>query len=209
MKRLLCYLYLLLSLVQTHRLVAQSTQTLSGRVLGFHTNRAGDYDGFQLRTSTGTIWLRFPPHTAAQVLKQTPVGKTVRVTAAEQPLPLPAETAEPVFQLINVQLTSTKRELLLSSLPPPAPAQGKLIKEESALMGELHDDAGRLSALLTDRHVIELKPHQGESVQALLVGVDRLGVVGYERVEPGFINKTGRKLIHPTALIINNQTYAL
>lgn len=209
MKRSLCYLCLLLSLVQTYRLAAQPVQTLSGRVLCFHTNRVGDYDGFQLRTNTRTLWLRFPPHMAAQVLKQTPVGKTVSITATERSQPLHAEVAEPEFHLMSVRVPTTKTELSLSSLPPPAPAVGKLIKEESALVGELRDDAGRLSALLTDRHVIELKPHQGESVQALLVGVDRLGVIGYERTEPGFMNKTGRKLIHPTALIINKQTYTL
>lgn len=209
MKRSLCYLCLLLSLVQTYRLAAQPVQTLSGRVLGFHANRIGDYDGFQLRTSAGTVWLRFPPHTAAQVLKQTPVGKTVSVTATEQPQPLHAEATEPEFHLMSVWIPTTKTGLSVSNLPPPAPTRGKLIKEESALMGELRDEAGRLSAPLTDRHVIELKPHQGESVQALLMGVERLGVVGYERTEPGFMNKTGRKLIHPTALIINKQTYAL
>jgi hypothetical protein len=209
MKRSLYYLYLLLSLVQTYSLVAQPVQTLSGQVVGFHANRVGDYDGFQVRTNAGTVWLRFPPHTAAQILKQTTVGKAVSVTAIGQPQPVHIETMEPVLHLVSVQVLGAKTELLLSNLPPPAPMKGKLIKEESRLMGELHDEAGQLSALLTSRHAIELKPHQGESVQALLIGVERLGIVGYERTEPGFVNKTGRKLIHPTALIINKQTYAL
>lgn len=211
------YRYTFIGLFWTLTLAAQPAQTLSGRVLGYLANRIGDYDGLQLRTTAGLVWLRFPPHTAAQLLKQGAVGQTVVVTAIRQPPPPepPGNAADnqavvaPVYRLVSLQNRAKKTGVRVDDLPPPPPARGKLVEAEGPLTGTLTDATGRLSALLTDRYVVDLKPHQGESIQELLVGIGRLGVVGYERTEPGFINKTGRKLIHPTALTINGQTFAL
>jgi hypothetical protein len=210
------YRYTFIGLFWTITLAAQPPQILSGRVLGYLANRIGDYDGLQLRTTTGTAWLRFAPHTAAQILKQAPIGQVILVTAIKQPAApkLPANTDKrpptaTTYQLISVRNRVKKTGFQVADLPPPPPAQGKLVDAEGPLTGKLYDDAGQLSALLTDQYVIDLKPHQGESIQALLSGVGRLGVVGYERTEQGFVNKTGRKLIHPTTLTINGQTFAL
>jgi len=210
------YRYTFIGLFWTITLAAQPPQTLSGRVLGYLVNRIGDYDGLQLRTAAGVVWLRFPPHTAVQVLKQGTVGQAVVVTVSRQPSSpkLPGSTdnqtvATPVYRLMSVQNRAKKVGFRVADLPPPPPAQGKLVEAEGPLTGKLYDDAGQLSALLTDQYVIDLKPHQGESIQALLSGVGRLSVVGYERTEQGFVNKTGRKLIHPTTLTINGQTFAL
>ncbi|GAB3745940.1 hypothetical protein [Spirosoma pomorum] len=207
------YRYTFIGLFWTLTLAAQPTQSLSGRVLGYLANQVGDYDGLRLRTTTGVTWFHFPPHTAAQVLKLAPVGQTVVATGIRYSPP-PARTSDgqeaaPVYRLTSLVNRSRKTSLQIADLPPPPPAQGKLAKAEGPLTGELRDDAGRLSALVTDQYVIDLKPHQSESIQALLEGVHRLGVVGYERTAVGFVNKTGRKLIHPTALTINGQTFAL
>lgn len=182
--------------------------------MGYLSNRIGDYDGLQLRTATGKAWLHFPPHTAAQVLKLAAVGQPVRVVVTNRP-PMPRPPAdklpppEPAYELVSLQNRTTKTGFRPADSPPPPPSRGKLVEAEGPLTGQLHDDAGRLVALLTDRFVVELKPHQGESIQELLVGVNRLGVTGYERTEPGFVNKTGRTLLHPTALTINGQTFVL
>jgi hypothetical protein len=207
------YRYTFIGLFWTLTLPAQPTQSLSGRVLGYLANQVGDYDGLRLRTTAGVAWFRFPPHTAAQVLKLAPVGQTVVATGIRHIPPLArasdGQEAATDYRLMSLVNRTRKTSLQIADLPPPPPAQGKLVEAEGPLTGELRDDAGRLSALVTDRYVIDLKPHQSESIQALLEGVRRLGVVGYERTAMGFVNKTGRKLIHPTALTINGQTFAL
>lgn len=198
-------------------MTAQPTQTLTGRVMGYLSNRVGDYDGLQLRTAAGQARLHFPPHTAALVLKQATVGQSVWVVATNRPaLPKPPGSSadgqalpDPTYELVSLRNQTKKTSVRVADSPPPPPTRGKLVEAEGPLTGQLHDDAGRLVALLTDRFVVELKPHQGESIQELLVGVSRLGVAGYERTEPGFVNKTGRTLLHPTALTINGQTFAL
>lgn len=211
------YRYTCIGLFWTFALSAQPSQTLSGRVQGYMANRIGDYDGLQLRTTAGVLWIRFPPHAAAQVLKLAPVGQAVSATVVRAPHPPgpPAPPggaqapAGPGYQLVRLQQQARKTSVQIADVPPPLPTRGRLIQAEEPLTGQLRDEAGRLVALLTSRFVIELKPHQGESIQALLVGVSRLELTGYERTEPGFVNKTGRTLLHPTTLTINGQTFAL
>lgn len=207
------YRYTFIGLFWTFTLSAQPYQTLSGRVQGYLANRIGDYDGLQLRTTAGILWLRFPPHAAAQVLKLAPVGQAVSATVIRAPHPPGPPDAPPgaasVYQLLSLQNPGRRTGVQLAGLPPPPPTRGRLVQAEEPLTGQLRDEAGRLVALLTSRFVVELKPHQSESVQELLTGVSRLELTGYERTEPGFVNKTGRTLLHPTTLTINGQTFAL
>ncbi|MEZ0607914.1 hypothetical protein ACAW74_05320 [Fibrella sp. WM1] len=211
------YRYTFIGLFWTVALSAQPSQTLSGRVLGYMANRIGDYDGLQLRTNAGVLWVRFPPHAAAQVLKLAPVGQAVSATVIRSPHPPgpPPPTggvqgfADAGYQLVSLQQQARKTGFQLADVPPPLPTRGRLIQAEEPLTGQLRDEAGRLVALLTTRFVVELKPHQGESIRELLEGVSRLELTGYERTEPGFVNKTGRTLLHPTTLTINGQTFAL
>lgn len=192
---------------------AQPGQTLSGQVTGYLANRTGDYDGLLVRTATTTISLGFPPHTAAQVLKLAPVGQLVTASVERRPKPPgpPGRLAEgrATYQLSELQNEPAKTSLQLSHLRPPAPSAGILVNIAGVLTSELRDDAGRLTGLLVDQYLIALNPDQGESLRILLMGAKRISVVGYQRTEPGFVNKTGRKLIHPTTLTINGQTFAL
>ncbi|MBD2753054.1 hypothetical protein [Spirosoma validum] len=231
MKQPLRYLFILIifwsGLIRT---AAQPPASVSGRVLGYLSNRIGDYDGLRLRTGTGEVQLFFPPHTAAKIRGLAAVGQLLvadvkpgdggpghsRPGIAPPGLgQIPQETAEaepPViktYRLMRLRNTSSGAAFQVSDLPPPPPQSGRLVQTEGRLVGDMHDENGQLVALLTDNYLIELKPHQAEQISSLLEGVQRLGVAGYERAMDGFVNRTGRPLLHPTALTIRGQTFAL
>ncbi|WP_461083637.1 hypothetical protein [Spirosoma flavus] len=221
MKKLLpsfltCFL-LLMILIQAK---AQTTTSVSGRVLDYLYNRIGDYDGLRLKTTTGEVHLLFPPHTAARIRRVAAVGQSIIAEVEPghggpghpRPGVRPSETDAvdiPAYRLIRLQNGRLKTGLQLADIPPPLPQSGPLVQAEGPLVEEMRDDHGRLSALLTDKYLIELKPHQSEQISSLLVGVQRLGVAGFERIAEGFVNRTGRPLLHPTSLTIRGQTFAL
>lgn len=220
MKQLPCFVFtfflLFLSLL---RAVAQAPTSVSGRVLGYVSNRIGDYDGLQLQTATGEVRLFFPPHTAARIRQLAPIRQ--RITADVEPeraRPGPArpelsnegsKTEQTNYRLIRLHNGISGLAFQLSDLPPPPPQQGQLVQSEGPLVKKLFDEHGRLTALLTDRYLIELKPHQVEQISSLLVGVGRVGVTGFERTAAGFVNRTGRPVLHPTSLTIRAQTFSL
>ncbi|MBO0948466.1 hypothetical protein [Fibrella forsythiae] len=201
--------------------LAQSPSFISGRVLGYLSNRIGDYDGLRLRTGATEIHLFFPPHTAAKVRQLAGVGQLVTVDVEpghgrpEHPragFGHPAEAVGSVvlaYRLNQVRNVRSGALLQLWNLPPPPPQSGRLVQTEGRLVGDRHDENGQLVALLTDKYLVELKPHQAEQISSLLEGVQRLGVAGYERTTDGFVNQTGLPVLHPTALTIRGQTFAL
>jgi len=179
----------------------------TGRVIAYEANRIGDYDGLRIRTAAGEISLQFPPHTAEAVRQLGAVGQTVAVQA-ESLGKLPGNSPSPRLRLISLQNKQTGRQLRLADLPPPSPETGKSIAIEEPLAGTWRDAEGRLVALRTTSYLIALKPHQSEPIRAVLAGVKHIRVVGYERTARGFVNRTGLRLVHPTALTINKQTFA-
>lgn len=200
------------------RAVAQAPASVSGRVLGYLSNRVGDYDGLRLQTATGEVRLFFPPHTAARIRQLAPTRQ--RITADVEPRhagPGPgrplgnegSETEQTNYRLIRLRNGTSGLTFQLSDLPPPPPQQGQLVQSEGPLVKKLYDEQRRLTALLTDKYLIELKPHQVEQISSLLVGVKRLGFTGFERTAEGFVNQTGRPVLHPTSLTIRGQTFAL
>lgn len=231
MNQPLRYLYILISFCSGFiRTAAQPPASVSGRVMGYLSNRIGDYDGLQLRTGTGDVQLLFPPHTAAKIRGVAAVGQ--RLVADIMPGdcspgqarpaigppgsgPLPRETAEVdpsvarTYRLVRLRNAVSGAAFQLSDLPPPPPQSGRLVQTDGPLVGNMHDEHGQLVALLTDKYLIELKPHQAEQISSLIEGVQRLGVTGYERATDGFVNQTGKPLLHPTALTIRGQTFAL
>lgn len=206
-----------LLLVSLIRAVAQTPASVSGQVLGYLANRIGDYDGLRLRTATGEIHLSFPPHTAARIRQTATTGQRVTADLAPRPgRPLPNIQEEEKhkiiavsYRLIRLRNEKTGVVFQLADFPPPPPQSGQLVQSEGPLMKKLFDEQGRLTALLTDKYLIELKPHQTEQISALLVGINRLGFTGFERTVNGFVNQTGRPVLHPTSLTIRGQTFAL
>ncbi|NEU70779.1 hypothetical protein [Spirosoma agri] len=216
---------LLLFLAGLIRVVAQTPTAVSGRVLDYLANRIGDYDGLRLQTAAGEVYLFFPPHAAAQIRRLAATGQRIKADVepghggpghAKPVLEKSAggvSTAEPAtiptYRLIRLRNATSGTLLQLSDLPPPPPQPGVLVQTEGPLVAKMIDDHGDLIALLTDKYLIELKPHQSEQISSLLVGVQRLGAVGFERNLDGFVNRSGRPVLHPTALTIRGQTFAL
>lgn len=203
---------------------AQNSAHLSGRVLGYLSNRIGDYDGLRVRTGTGEVHLLFPPHTAAKIRRLAPVGQLVGADVEPdrggpghpRPVSGPAsesattgQPASPTYRLVQVRNAGSGIGFQVSDLPPPPPQSGKMVQTEGRLMGNMQDENGHLVALLTDKYLVELKPHQADQISLLLEGAQRVGVAGYERMTDGFVNRTGLPLLHPTALTIRGQTFAL
>ncbi len=206
------------------RVFAHTPTSVSGRVLGYLSNRIGDYDGLRLQTSVGEAHLLFPPHTASRILKLAATGQRIQADVEPQPgrpelaqpgLGGPGETTETdrstitTYRLIRLRNQTLGTSFQLADLPPPPPRQGQLIQTEGPLVSKIHSGQGQLTALLTDKYLIELKPHQVEQISSLLTGVQRLGVTGFERTADGFVNRTGRPVLHPTTLTIRGQTFAL
>lgn len=198
------------------RAVAQAPTSVSGRVLGYLSNRIGDYDGLRLQTATGEVRLFFPPHTAARIRQLVPIRQ--RITADVESELGPARPGlgneesktEPInYRLVRLRNGTSGLAFQLSDLPPPPPQQGQVVQAEGPLVKKLYDEQKRLTALLTDKYLIELKPHQVEQISSLLLGVQRVGVTGFERTAAGFVNRTGRPVLHPTSLTIRGQTFSL
>ncbi|WP_421830912.1 hypothetical protein [Larkinella sp.] len=204
---------------------AQPPDSVSGRVQGYLSNRIGDYDGIRLRTNAGEIRLHFPPHTAATIRRLAAAGQFISAQVEpEPPRPGPArpgsensptatvasrESAGGTYRIIQLKNPASGKAVRVADIPPPPPQLGRLIQIEGPLVKILRAETGQVIALLTDKYMIELKPHQGEQISALLGGVKRLGVVGYERPTDGFVNRSGRPLVFPTTLTIRGQTFAL
>lgn len=204
--------------------LAQTPAHVSGRVVGYLSNRIGDYDGLRLRTGTGEVHLFFPPHTAAKIRRMAAVGQLVGADVEPDrggpghPRPSPGQTSESVttgqpailsYRLVQLRNAGYGTAFQVADLPPPPPQAGKMVQTEGRLVGDMHDENGHLIALLTDKYLVELKPHQADQISSLLEGVQRVGVTGYERMTDGFVNRTGLLLLHPTALTIRGQTFAL
>lgn len=197
---------------------AEAQVTVSGKVIGFVYNRIGDYDGLRVQTEQGTATLAFPPHTAARVRELAAAGQ--RITAGTEsgphhpgpPAPMPGgegpETAG-TFRLKSLRNDASGKQLSLRDIPPPLPKAGQLIQSEGELISKIVDGQGQLAALLTKKYLIELKPHQAQQISSMLPGVQRIGFTGFERSAEGFVNRTGRPVIHPTTLTIHGQTFAL
>lgn len=214
MNRVLIHLVLLF-LIGLGQGMAQSPRLVSGRVLAYLSNRIGDYDGFRVQAKQGVVAVYFPPHLAAKIRQLAIEGKAVELEIGPGPVgpghprtPTPEE-ATMTYRLIGLRKTSHDPFLRLTDWPPPPPRAGQLVSTEGNLLESLVDDQGRLVALVTSQYLIELKPHQASAVQALLDGVKRIGAVGYRRADDGFVNRSGRPVLHPTALMIKGQTYTL
>ncbi|GAB3995203.1 hypothetical protein GCM10028807_34750 [Spirosoma daeguense] len=199
------------------RAVAQTTTSISGRVLGYLANRVGDYDGLRLRIATGEVHLSFPPHAAARIRPIAATGQQVTADVAPglaRPVPgIQTEeknrTIPITYRLIRLRNEKSGITFQLADFPPPPPQSGQLVQSEGPLVKKLYDEQGRLTALLTDKYLLELKPHQIEQISSLLDGVKRVGFTGFERTAEGFVNQTGRPVLHPTSLTIRGQTFAL
>ncbi|MDQ1090414.1 hypothetical protein QE390_005018 [Siphonobacter sp. SORGH_AS 1065] len=216
------FLTCFLLLIMLGEAEAQTVTSVSGRVLDYLYNQIGDYNGLRLKPSKGSeVDVFFPPHTAARIRRQAAIGQQVKVdldpspNGPPHPGPVLAKPTRknqsviPAFRLIRLQNQRLKTTLSISDLPSPLPQSGPLVQSEGPVVGQMHDEQGRLIALLTNKYLIELKPHQSEQISALLVGAQRLRVTGFERMSNGFVNRTGRPLLHPTSLTIHGQTFAL
>lgn len=223
MRKPLLYFFFLISLWSgLTSTSAQNSVHVSGRVMGYLSNRIGDYDGLRLRTGTGEIHLFFPPHTAAKIRRLATIGQVVGVDiepghggpghsgpgSGQSPDGV-GEPAILTYRLHQLRNAGSGAVFQLSDFPPPPPQSGRMIQTEGRLTGDMHDENGHLIALLTDKYVVELKPHQADQISSLLEGVQQVGVAGYERTTEGFVNRTGLPLLHPTALTIRGQTFAL
>ncbi|MFD1141082.1 hypothetical protein ACFQ4C_08180 [Larkinella insperata] len=223
MKQLLRFLFIIFLLpVGMVRAVIQEPQSVSGRVLGYLSNRIGDYDGLRLQTTSGEIHLSFPPHAAARIRQLAAIQQ--RITAGVESVPAGPAPHRPSlgkkgeegsqmkrinYRLIRLRSGDSGPVFQLADWPPPPPQQGQQVQAEGPLVRKIYDDQGRLSALLTDTYLIELKPHQAEQISALLVGIQQLGVTGFARTVAGFVNQTGRTVLRPTSLTIRGQTFTL
>ncbi|OZI06875.1 hypothetical protein BWI93_17940 [Siphonobacter sp. BAB-5385] len=201
---LLCWLTSEATLAQT---------SVSGRVLGYVFNRIGDYDGLRLQTTAGEVQLGFPPHAALSVRRLARTGQTITADVepgAGGPGPArPPEARLNRYRLIRLRNPSSGLVIQVADLPPPQPKSGSLVQAEGPLLKKIQDERGQLIALLTDKYLIELKPHQAGQILPLLEGIQRLGVTGFERNAEGFVNQTGRTVLHPSTLTIRGQTFAL
>ncbi|PMD90356.1 hypothetical protein BWI97_22975 [Siphonobacter sp. BAB-5405] len=212
MKKTLRYTTLFL-LLWLSRETTQAQTSVSGRVLGYVCNRIGDYDGLRLQTTAGEVQLNFPPHAALSVRRLARTGQTI--TADVEPGtggPGPARPPEARlnrYRLIRLRNPSSDLVIQVAGLPPPQPQSGSLVQAEGPLLKKIRDERGQLIALLTDKYLIELKPHQAGQILPLLEGVQRLSVTGFERTAEGFVNQTGRAVLLPSTLTIRGQTFAL
>lgn len=214
------FIFLLL-LMHWWQAEAQTPMSVSGRVTGYLYNRIGDYDGLRLQTKTGEVHLFFPPHTAARIRRLAATRQ--RITADVVPghggpghvppaLGTQEEKNQPeltTYRLVRLRNTTSGMVFQLTDFPPPPPQSGPLVQFEGPLLEKMQDEHGQLIALLTDKYLIELKPHQVEQISSLLAGVQRLGATGFERTVEGFVNRTGRPILHPTTLTVRGQTFAL
>ena len=95
----------------------------------------------------------------------------------------------------------------LSNLHPPPPKPGNLVQAEGSVVSDMYDEQGQLSALVVDKYLIVVPPHQAQQISSLMTGVQRLGFTGFERTQEGFVNRSGRAVIRPTSLTIRGQTF--
>lgn len=203
-----CHRIVALLLCWASAALAQTPFTVAGKVMGYLANPMGDYDGLRLRTATGEIRLRFPPHTAARVMKLATTGSTIEAIADRRP-PGPHHSEKGDYMLISLNIPKSRTVVRLTDLPPPPPRPGRLVETEGPLISKLYDTSGQLIGLITDHYIIELKPHQREQLRSILANVDRLGATGYPRPTDGFVNRSGRPLLRPTTLTIRGQTFVL
>ncbi len=185
------------------------SEQITGVIKDFGNNRNGDMDALLIGSANGDIWVRFPPHTASQIMSAAPKGSTVTALIQSGP-PHPPGPAGREARYRLVQLQVSNEVVSISDIPPPPPAAGEPIELSGTVDSLITGGHGEVSGLVVNGYRIVLPPHLAHSIAPLLQQGKTIAIKGYERSsDDGFVNADKRKLVKPYRLTIDSTDYLL
>ncbi len=178
---------------------------LKGIVKSYAGNPEGDIDKLVLEAGGPTYLLRFPPHTAQEVMRDAPAGTAVIVNA------LGGKNAGADTQQLDLAVLKNGDGgtiLDIHTIGPPPPG-GEEIVVTGTPTGFRRDEKDRVTSFVLDSNLVTLPPYIRESVVPLLLPAKKVTVKGFRRGPGGFVNSSGLRIVRPYAIGISGVEYIM
>lgn len=179
--------------------------TSSGKIKDMHVNGIGDIDGMVLEND---LVLKFPPHTASDILQVVDSGQYVEVTYETKHK---KHKKHKKCKLISITNSDTKKSFNPHSTIPAFPGErGELVTLTLDEKRFYTDKKGKIKALMDGKNLIKINHHAIKKLLPLINQADTIKIQGIKRERnSGFVNYYQYQIVKATSIEIDNNTYVL
>ena len=175
----------------------------SGLVTGFKSNKHGDIDAIELDTSKEGIILRFPPHTARQIMDNVAVGQQIVVSYTKEEKP----GKKPKYELDSIKGDQQNNTLTVAGKKPEkAAANSSVEKIKPETFTLVRDKKEEPVAILADNKLIHLHKDDKEIAEAIRSD-SALTIQAVLRPDEGFVNEQNLPVYHIKSIDIDGRSF--